>query len=319
MKKTVLAVLCASVALPLITLAQVAVPTAVQANFDQLKTINQQITALQQTRATILSQITQSLKQGSRGDQVKILQALLASDASIYPEASITGYYGAMTAKAVKRFQQKHGIDPVGSIGPKTRNKLNELLGDTPIVFGTASTTSTSTVYTHREREDDNDQGDRRERKDARPCVIVPPGHLIAPGWLRKHKEEDRPIVPPCQILPPGISDRLNGQPSSTTTPPVVIDTTAPVLSSIAVSATTTSATVTWNTNEAATSNVYFSISTPVNLASSTAVRDAGLLTSHSLSLTGLTASTTYYYLVNSFDASKNAATSTEQSFVTTH
>ncbi|MBI2135942.1 peptidoglycan-binding protein, partial [Candidatus Woesearchaeota archaeon] len=67
----------------------------------------------------------------------------------IYPEGLTTGYYGPLTTKAVKAFQEKHGIaragDPgYGEVGPATRAKLNELAGATaPNVSSDASAVPT--------------------------------------------------------------------------------------------------------------------------------------------------------------------------------
>ena len=80
---------------------------------------------------------TQNLYPGQRSQQVKKLQELLATDKEIYPEGFITGYYGSLTTKAVQRFQCKYNIvcfgSPQttgwGSVGPKTRKKLNEVFG----------------------------------------------------------------------------------------------------------------------------------------------------------------------------------------------
>ncbi|MDO8500028.1 MAG: peptidoglycan-binding protein [bacterium] len=66
---------------------------------------------------------------GSRGGDVTRLQQLLASDSSIYPEGTITGYYGNLTVKAVRAFQAKYGISQVGRVGPATRAKLSEVFG----------------------------------------------------------------------------------------------------------------------------------------------------------------------------------------------
>ena len=79
--------------------------------------------------------ITQPLNQGSSGDQVTALQNFLKSQgSSVYPEGLVTGYFGPLTREAVERFQEKHGIanegDPgYGFAGPKTRAKINSLLG----------------------------------------------------------------------------------------------------------------------------------------------------------------------------------------------
>jgi len=104
---------------------------------------------------------------------------------------------------------------------------------------------------------------------------------------------------------------------TTTSTPPV--DTTAPVISSVTSTSTTDVSThITWTTDENANSKVWYSSTTPVTATSTTdSVSSATLATSHDLAITGLTASTTYYFLVESSDASSNKATSSEGSFTT--
>ena len=96
-------------------------------------------------------------------------------------------------------------------------------------------------------------------------------------------------------------------------------DTTAPVISGASATSTTYNSThIVWITNENANGKVRYSTSTPVVATSSTpSVSSATLITSHDMTLTGLSASTTYYYLIQSSDASGNIGTSTEQSFTT--
>jgi len=73
---------------------------------------------------------------GSRGNDVTALQNFLKSQGvDIYPEGLVTGYYGVLTTAAVGRFQLQNGVvtsasDPgYGYVGPKTRAKINSLLG----------------------------------------------------------------------------------------------------------------------------------------------------------------------------------------------
>lgn len=73
---------------------------------------------------------TQSLYKGSRGTAVRLLQQFLAQDPDIYPEGTISGYFGLATQAAVERFQDKYGIAHFGTagygtVGPKTRAVLN--------------------------------------------------------------------------------------------------------------------------------------------------------------------------------------------------
>lgn|GEM_PF-3479640 len=95
-------------------------------------------------------------------------------------------------------------------------------------------------------------------------------------------------------------------------------DTTAPVISAILTgSLATNSVHILWTTDEAADSTVWSSTVTPVVVASTSTVTSATLATSHDVALSGLTASTTYYYLIGSKDAALNAAITTEQTFTT--
>lgn len=99
----------------------------------------------------------------------------------------------------------------------------------------------------------------------------------------------------------------------------VVTDTTAPVLSSLVATPAATTTTITWNTNEAADSAVFFSTSLPVNTsATATQVVSSDLrITTHSLTMTGLATSTTYFAVVRSRDAAGNTTFSSPLSFTT--
>jgi len=83
---------------------------------------------------------TETLYKGVRSPQVTLLQELLRKNPKIYPEGLVTGYYGPLSEKAVKIFQEKYGIVNYGSpastgyglVGPQTREKLNEVFGSIP-------------------------------------------------------------------------------------------------------------------------------------------------------------------------------------------
>ncbi len=74
------------------------------------------------------------LEVGSTGSDVGSLQTFLAKDASLYPEARVTDYFGALTSSAVSRFQVRNGISAVGRVGPITLVALNEQMSG--ISFG---------------------------------------------------------------------------------------------------------------------------------------------------------------------------------------
>ena len=241
------------------------------------------------------AKLLRGLREGMSGDDVKTIQAILAKYPDIYPEGLITGFYGKATARAVKKFQEREGVEGVGYIGPKTLAKLHKELEKDPIGH-----------------EDDDNKKDKGNRIIKRPCAIVPPGHLIAPGWLRKH-DGVRPIVPPCQKLPPGIESILKDG-KGTTTP----DTMAPVISGLtAGSITTTSAHIKWMTNEKTDSKVIFATSMIGSTTATSVVSSADLTMDHDMTLTGLSSNTTYYYYVQSADKAGNLAKSSQMSFQT--
>lgn len=74
--------------------------------------------------------LSTTMRIGSRGADVTELQTYLATDSSIYPQGLITGYFGSLTSAAVKRFQSAQGnLSVDGIVGPKTREKINSLMG----------------------------------------------------------------------------------------------------------------------------------------------------------------------------------------------
>ena len=283
------------------TTGTTSVSSQVQSLLDQIKSLQTQIQTLQALQEQIVKaqgEVSQSLKlirslrEGMSGDDVKALQTILAADTSIYPEGLLTGFYGRLTSEAVKKFQKKYGIEMLGLVGPKTLKKLNEEIDKLSLS----------------QEDDDNDEDNDGDKKDKKFCV--PPGHLIAPGWLKKN---DKPTISECKTFPKGIEKKLNDNDDQTTT-----DTTAPVISEVTTSnllATTTN--IVWTTNEKSNSKIWFGTTTPLVTTSPAAVSSSAKVTSHSLSLSGLATSTTYYYVVGSSDEKGNTATSSQNSFVT--
>jgi len=100
-----------------------------------------------------------------------------------------------------------------------------------------------------------------------------------------------------------------------TFTTPSLPDTTAPTISAVASTGITkTGATITWTTNEAATSRVEYGLTEEYG---SFTTLDTSLVTAHSVELTGLKAGKTYHYRVISGDASDNEALSGDNTFKT--
>jgi peptidoglycan hydrolase-like protein with peptidoglycan-binding domain len=171
----------------------------------QLKTLQAQIEALRaaraqvQTTATQTAQLIRQLREGMSGDDVRLLQVLLATDSDIYPEALVTGLYGKLTAKAVRKFQQKHGLPQVGQVGPLTLEQLKKLLNNYEF-----------------DDDDDDDRGSGRRIL----CYRIIAGNNVPPGWARKDRE-GKQFIKKC-------GDFATSTPP--TTPPTS-DTTAPVIS----------------------------------------------------------------------------------------
>ncbi len=92
-----------------------------------------------------------------------------------------------------------------------------------------------------------------------------------------------------------------------------VNDQDSPVITAISFDTSSTTATITWTTNEPATSIVDYG--TDENYGSS--VSDASYVTSHSVELTGLLHSTNYHFMVTSVDSSSNSASSSDAQFTT--
>ena len=102
---------------------------------------------------------------------------------------------------------------------------------------------------------------------------------------------------------------------SAAFTDTIVLDTTAPTISAVtATGISGSAATITWTTNEAATSRVEYGLTTSYG---SMTPLDSTLVTSHTMALTGLSPSTTYRYRVRSIDAAGNERVGTNNTFTT--
>lgn len=65
-----------------------------------------------------------TLKKGSKGAQVKALQALLIGYGYDCGKSGADGDFGSATDSAVRRYQSRNGLTCDGSVGPKTWGKL---------------------------------------------------------------------------------------------------------------------------------------------------------------------------------------------------
>jgi hypothetical protein len=94
----------------------------------------------------------------------------------------------------------------------------------------------------------------------------------------------------------------------------IIFDITPPAIENISItSITSNSATIIWQTNEPANSTINYG--TDLNLSNN--VSDSNLVINHSITLTGLSASTTYYFNITSCDVAGNCNTSGYYNFTT--
>ena len=116
------------------------------------------------------------------------------------------------------------------------------------------------------------------------------------------------PVTPPTPPTPPV---------TPSVTPPVMpTDSTPPIITGVSpTSLTETSAIIIWTTSEPATSQIDYGLTKPY---SSTTPLDQNLVTSHSITLSGLSTSSTYHFSVKSRDNSGHEALSSDNILSTT-
>jgi len=119
----------------------------------QIAELTTKLTATQTEVATIKEELrlTKTLKLGMTDAEVSKLQSFLKTMPDVYPEGLVTGYYGQLTAKAVKKFQEKNAGDVLkplglsegtGVVGEKTMEKMNKVIAEsapTVVVGGTVN------------------------------------------------------------------------------------------------------------------------------------------------------------------------------------
>ncbi len=94
-------------------------------------------------------------------------------------------------------------------------------------------------------------------------------------------------------------------------------DSTPPVISAVAASVNSSGATITWTTDEAASTQIEYGLSTSFGVTTSV-INTAPRVTAHSQSIGSLLACTKYYFRVKSVDAGSNPASGDTSNFTTT-
>ncbi len=294
---------------------------------------------------------TRTLQRGERGDEVRKLQEYLAQFPDIYPQGLVTGFFGALTEAAVKKFQLRFALGQEGTVGPKTLAKINELIADasgasdkTPPGFlaapgiqqratppypsslvpsfssqqslngtTTPSAATSSASFLPLLTATSTTPGATTTRSTA-IAISTPSGTVPAIPALPAEPAQTVPSIGVTAPATPAVPTAT----AATTTPstPLVEDITPPVISEVqALSIAETSATISWKTDESSDSQVEYGAT--ASYGSTTAFNPA-LLIGHAVPLSGLTSGATYHYRVKSKDAAGNLAISPDQTFTTT-
>ncbi len=358
-KKMTAGVLAAGIMVPSLAFAQTSTSSTLTALLAQIKALTAQIEALKQQQSTLQGQIKTvkedaraavkelrgQIRCGASGEDVALLQTILASDPSIFPEGIINGFYGKKTSEAVKRFQRMTGLTPTGCVGPQTMNALNNFLKKHPIIVQDG--TVCALVLNGEKPKGWERKLDREREKMGMSSIPTCTGGIpqsilnafgissttpFVPGNTGVTQDETIPgsgKITMCHK--PGHNkvtiyvsssafgahiahgDRLGACDGSTAT--TTTDTIAPTISGVSsTNVTTTGVTVTWTTNEAATTQVEYG--TTASYGSTTSL-DSTKVTNHSAAISGLSNGTTYHFRVISKDAAGNTATSGDMTFTT--
>lgn len=287
---------------------------------DQIKLLNQQILDLQSRVEKTEEEVeivkaelkfTKSIKKGESNEEVKQLQEFLKQFPDIYPEGIVSGFFGSLTETAVKRFQEKHGIESVGIVGPKTIQKLNEFsvsaspaipaipaipaVPATPAIPASPSQPLVSPTATP-----------KRASPSFLPTPIAQPATPATPA----QPATSSPI--PTAIASPSFSPTSTPTPSPTLTP----SGSPPVISNIQMSSTANSFTVKWTTDKPSDSLVKYYIDlTPYDTQS--AIRyeglyinsekyDSAMVTNHLITIDNLSSGIEFRFQIFSKDNNGN-------------
>ena len=258
-----------------------------EALLKQIKELQDQLAELMKKRGETVVELKEAfalaaeLRQGMTSEEVKALQELLAADPDIYPEGLVSGYYGPLTARAVAKFQKKHGIEGEATVGMKTRARLNALAND----------------------------------HDFR-CKAW--GKMIAPGQMKKRLGNADIDLSVCAKVPGGIEKKLGGDWRTGTSTATSTDRFAPVISSIkADDVTAESAVVTWLTSEPTKAVVWYSTDQDVDLDEASKETVSSFESNHEVELEDLNNDTDYYFRIVATDKAGNTATSSVRDFET--
>ena len=114
---------------PVVTTPAPTSPTiaALMAQLSRLTELFNQLKAQMTGMKAEITALREGIKEGSRGDDVREIQEILASDHLIYPAGLTTGFFGPLTTEAIKKFQSANGLTVTGVIDDATKAALDTI------------------------------------------------------------------------------------------------------------------------------------------------------------------------------------------------
>lgn len=288
------------------------------------------------------------LSLGSSGPDVSTLQSLLIEGGYLnYPSA--TGFFGPLTQEAVRKFQVANNLTPLGSVGPGTRSILNSVSAppSPSATFQPDSLVLSRYLYEGYSGSDVSalqqylkslglftypsitgyfGPATREAVQGFQRAFGITPNGAVGPATTARLAGISVSSIfqlPTTSFLVSSqgtLIRRGGGKPSSPRStqeeePAPTPDTTSPIISAISSGTPlATSVTITWTTDEAATSQVNYGTSSSYT---ATSTLNATLTTNHSVEITGLSGETEYHFRVRSTDSAGNLTVSEDQTFTT--
>jgi len=211
-----------------------------------------------------------TLSLGSRGAAVVELQTFLKDQKLLATEA--TGYFGPATRAAVIAFQKREGIATVGSFGPLTRARARVLAGKSP--------TEPATMATKQPPAPTTVTAPQTPPAAQSRTLTLPSGTVVE---IDAKGNFVRTLSMPSSPAPSQTPATPAPQPSASSDVQIMTVTTAPTVSSCAVS---------WETNVPTTSKLFVVRNGSLSIMQSS----SGLSTRHVATIDGLAANTTYTF-----------------------
>ncbi len=101
---------------------------------DLMKLIADLQTRLAEAKGEV-KELVADLEEGAQGEDIKKVQEVLATDPSIF-SVKPTGYFGTITKEALKKFQERYGLEVTGKLDEGTREAIKELRKDGVVAPG---------------------------------------------------------------------------------------------------------------------------------------------------------------------------------------